>query len=227
MSNRRDFLEEVRKEDRAEEARNIDLKIDPLPTERVLGVSWCVENDSFNFKIEFNDRPCTRRGILSTVSSIHDPLGFAAPVVLKGKQILRQLCREKFDWDSPVSEELRVIWKKWRQEIMDLEKVEIKRCYKPEDFGRNKLAELHHFSDASQYGYGQSSYLRLVDESGKVSCSFVIGKARVAPLKKLTIPRLELTAATVSAKMSEFVRSEISYQNVKEFFWTDSKVVLG
>ena len=105
--------------------------------------------------------------------------------------------------------------------------MEIKRCYKPEDFGRNKLAELHHFSDASQYGYGQSSYLRLLDESGKVRCSFVIGKARVAPLKKLTIPRLELTAATVSAKMSEFLRSEISYQNVKEFFWTDSKVVLG
>ena len=227
MSNRRDVLEAVPKEDRAEVARNIDLKIDPLPTERVLGVSWCVENDSFNFKIEFNDRPCTRRGILSTVSSIYDPLGFAAPVVLKGKQILQQLCREKFDWDSPVSEELRVIWEKWRQEIMDLEKVEIKRCYKPENFGRIKHAELHHFSDASQYGYGQSSYLRLVSECGKVSCSFVIGKARVVPLKKLTIPRLELTAATVSAKMSEFVRSEISYQNVKEFFWTDSKVVLG
>ena len=117
-----------------------------------------------------------------------------------------------------MSEELRVIWEKWRQEMMDLENVEIKRCYKPENFGRNKHAELPHFSDASQYGYGQSSYLRLVSESGKVSCSFVIGKARVAPLKKLTIPRLELTAATVSAKMSEFVRSEISYQNVKEFF---------
>ena len=91
MSNKRDVLKEVAKEDRAEVARNIDLKIDPLPTERVLGVSWCVENDSFNFKIEFSDRPCTRRGILSTVSSIYDPLGFAAPVVLKGKQILQQL----------------------------------------------------------------------------------------------------------------------------------------
>ena len=67
--------------------------------------------------------------------------------------------------------------------------------------------------------------MRLVSESGKVSCFFVIGKQRVVPLKKLTIPRLELTAATVSDKMSEFVRSEISYQNIKEFFWMDTKVV--
>ena len=104
MSNKREVLEQVPKKDRAEVAKHIDLKIDSLPTERVLGVSWCVENDSFNFRIELNDRPCTRRGILSTVSSVYDPLGFAAPVVLKGKQILQQLCREKFDWDNPISQ---------------------------------------------------------------------------------------------------------------------------
>ena len=74
-------------EDHTEVAKHIDVKIDSLPTERVLGLSWCVENDSFNFRIELNDRPCTRRGILSTVSSVYYPLDFAAPVVLKRKRI--------------------------------------------------------------------------------------------------------------------------------------------
>ena len=88
---------------------------------------------------------------------------------------------------------------------MDLEKVEVKRCYKPDNFGVVKYAELYHFSDASQSGFGQSLYLGSVGENGQVCCSFVIGKS----------------------KMSEFVRSDISYQSIKEFYWTDSKVVLG
>ena len=86
---------------------------------------------------------------------------------------------------------------------------------------------MHYFSDASLEGYGQCSFLRLVNKKDQPYCSFVIGKARVAPLKQLTVPRLELAAATVSAKMSEFLHQELPYTDVKEYFWTDSKIVLG
>ena len=122
------------------------------------------------------------------------------------------------DWDTPVPEYLRPQWEKWRQEIKELEKLEIKRCVKPNDFGPVKAVEMHY--------YGQCSYLRLINEHGQVHCSFVVGKTRVTPLKYKTIPRLEIAAATTSARMSEFVRIELEYPEIKEFFWTDSRVVL-
>ena len=86
---------------------------------------------------------------------------------------------------------------------------------------------MHYFSDASVEGYGQCSYLRLINEHDQVDRSFVVGKARVTPLKHKTIPRLELAAATTSARMNEFVRNEVEYPEIQEFFWTDSRVVLA
>ena len=227
ISNKRELLEKFPAEERASGTRELDLKVDALPMERALGVTWCVESDTFQFHIELKDRPFTRRGILSTVSSIYDPNGYVAPVTLRGKRILQQMCRDKLDWDSPVPETLRPEWEKWRLEVLGLEKIQIQRCFKPKDFGVVSAVELHHFSDASQDGYGQCSYLRLVNENNKAHCSFVVGKARVAPLKLTTIPRLELAAATISATVSEFLRRELRYEMLNEYYWTDSKIVLG
>ncbi|XP_041472654.1 uncharacterized protein LOC121421920 [Lytechinus variegatus] len=227
MSNKKEVLQKFTTDDMSKGLADLNLDIDPLPLERALGVVWCVESDSLQFRIELNDRPLTRRGVLSTVCSIYDPNGFASPVTLRGKQILQSLCRSKIDWDSPIPEDIRPQWEKWRMEISELENLKIPRCYKPQNFGSVKHAELHHFSDASQNGYGQCSYLRLVNEEGEVSCSLVIAKSRVTPLKHQTIPRLELAAAVISAKMSAFLRKELTYHEIREYFWTDSKIVLG
>ena len=87
--------------------------------------------------------------------------------------------------------------------------------------------EFHHFSDASQNGYGQCSYLRLIDNNDRIHCSLVMGKSRVAPLKPVTIPRLELTAAVVASKIGCVLRKELECKEVKETYWTDSRTVLG
>ena len=137
------------------------------------------------------------------------------------------MCRDKLDWDSPIPESLYTHWEKWRQDVLNLDQLQIQRCFKPENFGQIKASELHHFSDASVKGYGQCSYLRLINEEDKAYCSLVIRKSIVAPLKQITVPRLELAAATVSASMSEFLRQELSYMDIKEHFRTDSKIVLG
>ena len=86
------------------------------------------------------------------------------------------------------------------------------RCYKPDEFGEVKSAQLHHFCDASTVGYGQCSYLRLVDLNDKAHCSLVMAKSRVAQLKQVTIPRLELSAAVLSVRISNFLRREIKYK---------------
>ena len=100
-------------------------------------------------------------------------------------------------------------------------------AYKPPTFGKVTFVQLRHFWDASNHRYGQCSYLRLTDDTGQVHCSFVMGKARVTPLKLVTIPRLELTAALLSVRVSASLREELEYDQITEVFYTDSQVVLG
>lgn len=99
-SNSRKLLNSIPEEERAQEFQDLDLDEDNLPMERALGIQWCAESDQFRFKINLKDRPHTRRGLLSLVSSIFDPLGFLAPVILPAKRILQDLCRQKYSWDE-------------------------------------------------------------------------------------------------------------------------------
>ena len=221
------MIESIPVEDRAEGIKKIDLDRDSLPVERALGIQWCIESDVFQYKIALKDRPCTRRGMLSMISSIYDPLGFLAPVLLEGKRLLQMLCRDKIDWDDPVSDHVRSRWEKWVSELLHVGSLSVPRCYKPANFGNVTNVQFHHFSDASNKGYGQCSYLRMENDKGNVNCAFVMGKARVTPLKPVTIPRLELTAAVVSVNASEQLQCELEYERIVEHFWTDSKVVLG
>ena len=226
-SNNKEVLSSVPQEDRATDTKDRHLVNDVTAIERALGVHWCIESDTLQFRIIVQDKPLSRRGILSTVSSVFDPLGLAAPFILMGKRILQELCRDGVGWDDEVPDDLRPQWEKWRAELPVLESLRIARCYKPQKFDVVKNVELHHFSDACQNGYGQCSCLRLVDDKNRIHCSLAMGKSRVTPLKPVTIPRLELTAALVSSKISCVLRKELEYAPMKEIFWTDSKTVLG
>ncbi|XP_064646670.1 uncharacterized protein LOC135499678 [Lineus longissimus] len=227
LSNSPGVMQSIAKEDLAQGVKDLDLSVDTLPIERTLGVFWCIEKDIFQFRITLKDRPFTRRGVLATIGSVYDPLGMAAPVVLVGKRILQELCADGADWDDPLPENLRAKWGTWRSDLLDLEHVSMPRCYKPQDFGEPNLIQLHHFSDASQQGLGQCSFLRMVNPQGQVHCSYVVGKARVTPIKTVTMPRLELTAAVMSAKASVTLGKELDYKVADELFWTDSQIVLG
>lgn len=227
LSSSKEVLQHIPPDDRAKGFENIDLLNDTLPVERALGVQWCIESDCFQFRITLSDKPLTRRGILSTVTSIYDPLGFISPVVLVGKQILQQLCADQTDWDSPISDLLKAKWECWRNDLHNLDSLRIRRCLKPDGFGQVVSTELHHFSDASNKGYGQCSYIRLVDDKQHIHCSLVMSKARVVPLKPVTVPRLELTAAVVSVKIGAVLERELELKDATHWYWTDSKVVLG
>ena len=226
-SNSKEVLELIPTQDRAASLTDVEIFSSNLQVERALGVQWCIVSDTLQFQITLCDKPLTRRGVLATVSSVYDPLGFIAPIILTGKQILQEMCRDKLDWDDPVPENLRAKWEKWRLDLPKLRHLQVKRCIKPDDFGKIRDIQLHHFSDASSTGYGQCSYIRLRDESGHVHCSLLMGKARVTPLKHITIPRLELTAALVSVNVSSVLQKELDFQDVTHCFWNDSKVVLG
>ena len=101
-------------------------------------------------------------------------------------------------------------WQAWLQELPKLEQVAIDRCFKPPNFGEVSSTQLHHFSDASQQGYGAVTYLRITDRSGNTKCSFVMGKSRLAPMKSVTVPRMELSAAVVATRLDTMSRKELS-----------------
>ena len=137
------------------------------------------------------------------------------------------MCQHGVGWDDELSNEDKPEWSNWISNLSSLNNVQISRCLIPNEFCEEGTEiELHHFSDASSYGYGQCSYIRLV-KGDSVHCALLIGKARVAPVAVVTIPRLELTAAMLSVKMSEFLKRELNLEVRREYFWTDSKVVLG
>ena len=114
----------------------------------------------------------TRRGILSTVSYIYDPLGFVGPFVLEGKIILQYMCQSISGWDSPISYEILPRWQQWLASIPKLERIKLNRCFK--SYLPIKRAELHHFSDAADKGYGQCSYLRGIATNDNIMCSLVM-----------------------------------------------------
>ena len=101
-------------------------------------------------------------------------------------------------WDDKIGEELRLRWEKWRGQLPTLERLSMERCLKPNNFGAVESRQIHRFSDASSTCYGQVSYLGMENERGDVHSAFLIGRARVASVKTIAIPRLELTAAAVS-----------------------------
>lgn len=227
VSNNKTVLESIPPSERATPKQTCDLAFNDSKLERALGIHWHIDSDTFRFRLRLSDQPATRRGILSTVASLYDPLGFVSPFLLTGKRVLQETCRTGTDWDDPLPDKLRPVWENWKSDLINLETITIPRCYVPIDFGQVLKTELHHFSDACLYGYGQCSYLRHVNENGNVHCALVTAKARVAPIKVTTIPRLELTAAVVSVAASSTIKEELGLKNVDEYFWTDSKVVLG
>ncbi|XP_028418032.1 uncharacterized protein LOC114542779 [Dendronephthya gigantea] len=224
LSNSRRVIESLPEAERAAQVKDLDF--DKVPIERALGVRWNVSSDTFGFAIVIKDRPATKRGILSIVSSIYDPLGFVAPYILSAKLILQELCRLKLDWDDKIPDENLKHWQAWLHDLPQLENLAVERCFKPATMNDIKSTQLHHFSDASQQGYGAVSYIRIEDISGNVKCSFVMGKSRLAPMKPVTIPRMELSAAVVSTKLDKMSRNELSLPTDQSFFWTDSTCFL-
>ncbi|KAI3356833.1 hypothetical protein L3Q82_003486 [Scortum barcoo] len=226
VSNDKDVTAAIPPQELAQ-TKDLDMALGELSVERALGVQWCVEADEFQFRVTVKENPLTRRRVLSTVASVFDPLGLVAPFILLGKQILQTLCRDKVGWDEALPAHILPKWESWLRDLPHLEALKIPRSYLPLSFGEITQYELHNFSDASLSGYGACSYLRAISKTGQISCSLVIGKARVTPTKVMTIPRLKLSSAVTAVRNADVIKRELEIENLQEYYWTDSKVILG
>ena len=226
-SNRNQVMEAFAAEDRAKDLKDLDLGVDPLPLQRSLGLSWNLETDSFTYLVSREEKPFTRRGVLSTVNSLYDPLGFVAPITMKGKALVRELSSEQSEWDAPLLPKMETEWNQWKDSLKALEELHIKRCYIPISLASTQRKELCIFSDASTIAIGAVAYLRAADVEGHYHVGFVMGKSKLAPRPAHTVPRLELCAAVLAVELYELIRDEIDIEVDAVKFFTDSKIVLG
>ena len=226
ISNSTKVINSIPESERAPSVKDLNFDNNAVLTERALGVQWNVLTDTFSFKIAKREKPATRRGILSIICSVYDPLGFVAPCMLLAKAIQQDLCLKGLGWDDQIPESTQRQWETWLNDLPKLERFEIPRCFKPPDFAAVRRRELHHFSDASRQGYGAVSYLRQTDVNGRVHCSLVMAKSRLAPLKSVTIPRMELSAEVLATRLDRMIKQEVTMPIDSSTFWTDSTCVL-
>ena len=226
LSNDLTVLNAIPQEERCKELQEEMLEDELLSIERALGVLWCSQTDNFKFTVTLNEKLPTRRGILSMISSVYDPLGFLSPFILRAKRILQDLCKEDLGWDGKIPVEQQERWQQWCKELPELQNFTAERCLKPVEFQNPLQQYIHIFSVASSYAYGAVAYFRLANSEGNFHTSFLLGKARLAPLKAVTIPKLELTAATVSVQLALKLCREMNVPPEKVIYHTDSTTVL-
>ncbi|UYV61264.1 hypothetical protein LAZ67_1004155, partial [Cordylochernes scorpioides] len=193
---------------------------------KILGICW---NPSLDiFQILVNDIPeqtNSKRHLLSHISRIFDPIGWLSPVIIRLKILLQSLWKQKLNWDDPLPDTLCSQWKKIEKELSLLNKIQIPRYFSCR--GALLSVELHGFCDSSEVAYAAVFYIRSHFKSGQVKVSLIASKTRVAPLKMISIPRLELCAALLLATLYDTIRNSLCFQIDRVFLWTDSKIVLS
>ena len=227
-SNSSKVLSNFSSEELAPEMVDINFDQNDANVQRSLGLLWQVQSDTFTYRLSLEEKPYTKRGVLSTINSIFDPIGFVAPVVLQGRLVMRKVLSESnLDWDEPLPDKFRNQWEMWRKSLIDLENVKIPRQFTNISFQNSVRKELHVFSDASRDAIGAVVYVKLSNINGDSEVGFVIGKSKVAPTHGHTIPRLELCAAVVATELCNFVREHLIVRADSVSYYTDSQIVLG
>ena len=195
---------------------------------KTLGIEWNASSDCFRMSVTaLPPVECmTKRSLVSDVSKVFDALGWYSPTIVKAKILLQKLWLERLDWDEPVPDEILEQWARWRNELPMLSTHQLPRCYHPKD-SFIVSTQLHGFSDASEKAYSGVVYLRMEDSDGFIHTSLVVSKTRVAPIKQLTIPRLELNGALTLAKLLSHCKEVLDLPVDSMYAWTDSTIVLS
>ncbi|XP_065094629.1 uncharacterized protein LOC135715158 [Ochlerotatus camptorhynchus] len=210
-------------------------KTGELVTEKVLGMWWNTINDTLTFKIPnrckqellSGEQVPTKREVLRILMSVYDPLGLLANVLMYLKVLLQEIWRSNIGWDEPIPDQQLEKWRTWLSVLNKVNTVSVPRCYRTMTTSSSEFNEiqLHVFVDASENGYAAVAFFRFEVDS-TVECAFVEAKTRVAPLKYVSIPRLELQAAVIGTRLAKSIGETHRIGIRKRFFWTDSRDVL-
>lgn len=192
----------------------------------ILGLKWTPSTDMLKFKMKPYDRAITitKKSIVSEAARLYDPSGFLGPVTLRSKLIIQDTWRNGTDWLKEVNPEIRQRWLDFSDDIRNAEKFEIPRWIGTTAESR---IELHIFNDASKKAMASVAYIRHTDTKGMASAMLVNSKNKLASISTImSIPRMELNACTIGAKMAGKIATTYSIPKEDIYLWTDSEVVL-
>lgn len=190
----------------------------------MLGLKWDPSTDTLSFKTHVSSIQPTKRSVLSDIARVFDPLGFLSPMTFFTKHFMQQLWTSGVKWDDPIPTDLAAAWGRYQSELHLIDQIKIPRRITHD---QSTSIQLHAFSDSSEKGYAAAVYLRVETETS-VHCQLITGKSKVAPLKRSTIPRLELCGAVLASKLLRLVADTYSDRiRVDELHaWTDSTTAL-
>nr|CAH7762483.1 unnamed protein product [Callosobruchus chinensis] len=194
---------------------------------KTLGLFWKCDQDILTYKINVNNShsgQMTKRIILSRISTIFDPLGLVSPCIITAKVQLQKLWLENLTWDQPLPNNILTSWLEFSTDLDQLNDLLIKRKVTCDNYSQ---ISLHGFADASESSYGACIYVVSRNANGDESSNLLCAKSKVAPLKSLTMPRLELCAALVLAQLTSKVRNSLDIEFDNVYCWSDSTIVLG
>ncbi|XP_055527264.1 uncharacterized protein LOC129719873 [Wyeomyia smithii] len=214
-----------------------DIKSNRKEFQRVLGMMWWTNEDilclstvvqeAIQKLIDEGERP-TKRQLLKCLMGFFDPLGLWSALLVHGKILLQDVWRKGTQWDEKVDDADFERWTLWASLFQDIGEIRIPRCYFRNATVRHyQNLQLHIFADASEVAYAAAAYFRITNPDGIVECTLVAAKTKVAPLKPLSIPRLELRAAVLGVRLMQFVEQSHSVKIQQRFLWSDSTTVLS
>ncbi|KAL0895377.1 hypothetical protein ABMA27_011510 [Loxostege sticticalis] len=224
QSNSPDILKAIRGDSNDQATSNTLNLSDHNTSSKTLGLHWLCDSDFLSFSINIDTiEKITKRHILSVISQIFDPLGLVGPCIVDAKIIMQRLWVEKCEWDDEVSKEIIIMWSAFVSTLPCLNNLKIPRWVSL-NFAKH---EIHIFCDASEKAYGACVYVRSISDSGFIQVRLLMSKNRVAPIKSVTIPRLELCAALLGSRLCTTVFEALTMSITQCFFWCDSMIVLG
>lgn len=204
--------------------------------ESVLGMKWLPKEDVFVYSLGLrgdilqilkNEHIPSKREVLKVVMSLFDPLGFISFFIIHGKILIQDIWTRGTEWDEQIAEDLFERWRQWTSLFPELDALRIPRCYFRSPFPKSLgKIQLHMFVDASEKAYSCVAYFRLETE-GTIQVAFVSAKTKVAPLKTVSIPRLELKAAVLGTRLANTIKDQHNFAIARQFMWSDAGVCLA
>ncbi|XP_057340571.1 uncharacterized protein LOC130677734 [Microplitis mediator] len=192
---------------------------------KILGMYWSSHSNQFYFTYSppFSTQKFTKRIILSEIAQIFDPLGFLAPLIIRAKIFMQELWLKKLSWDTPLAANHQYKWRNFKNELKLISEIQIPRWIHSSTCS---TTEIHGFSDASQLAMAAAVFIKVHTPAHGVRVTLLCSKTKAAPLKRLTIPRLELTAAHMLAKLIKHCQSTLNLTQSPTYLWTDSTITL-
>ena len=227
--------------------RDVPLEYIKKELKQILGLWYNLPRDCIFFPVKLNFSPkrrnvptgpdltradlpqgvplgLTRRIVLQQVMAVYDPLGLLAPLVLQAKLLLRDTWLLKLGWDDVLTPHMVSEWRKFFFSLFDASEISFDRCLTPRDaVGQPQLILM---SDGSDVAYGCTAYVRWELSNGQFWCRLLMAKSRIAPINRISIPRMELNGAVVSKRLRETIQEESRFQFSKVHHLVDSETVL-